>query len=170
MKYEKNGFRTPSTKVEIYSQQLGDMGYSPLPTFQEPPRPTTDYPFLLTNGKPSVFFHSALRNVANLRKAAPEPTVQMHPDAAGTLGIGDGNWVFIETEKGKIKQKAELNAQLDPRVIVADADWWFPERGVEKLYGWDESNLNILTSGAPPYDSVVGAVQLRGVPCRVCKI
>ncbi|MFQ5827333.1 MAG: molybdopterin dinucleotide binding domain-containing protein [Dehalococcoidia bacterium] len=168
-KYERSGFRTPSTKVEIYSQQLEEMGYSPLPVFREPPEPTTEYPLLLTNGKPYVFFHSSLRNVPNLRKMDPEPVVEVHPEAAAPLGIEEGDWVYIETEKGRIKQKATLNARLDPRVVVAAADWFFPERGGEELYGWDESNLNILTSGAPPYDPVVGAVQLRGVPCRVSK-
>ena len=34
--YLKEGFDTPSGKVEIYSETLAKMGYDPLPTFEEP--------------------------------------------------------------------------------------------------------------------------------------
>ena len=36
--YEKKGFNTPSGKVEIYSQQLKDWGYDPLPSYRESAR------------------------------------------------------------------------------------------------------------------------------------
>ncbi len=168
-KYEKGGFRTPSTKVEIYSQQLKDMGYDPFPVFHQPPQSSAEYPLILTNGKPQVFFHSSLRNVPSLRKMSPEPEVEMHPDVAVPLGIQDGDMVYLETVTGRIKQKAALNPKLDKRTIVAAADWWFPEGEASSLYAWDEANLNVLSPSGPPYDPVVGAVPLRGVPCRVFK-
>lgn len=35
-KYEKEGFKTPSGKVELYSRQLKDLGFDPLPRYREP--------------------------------------------------------------------------------------------------------------------------------------
>jgi anaerobic selenocysteine-containing dehydrogenase len=77
--------------------------------------------------------------------------------------------VTIETKRGTIRQKARLNAEIDPRVVVLSYGWWFPERKDLELCGWKESNLNILTSSDPPYDPAVGSTHLRGVPCRIYK-
>ena len=34
-------------------------------------------------------------------------------------------------------------------------------------YGWQESNANILTTAAPPYDHYLGSYQLRALLCRI---
>jgi anaerobic selenocysteine-containing dehydrogenase len=93
----------------------------------------------------------------------------IHPETASPLKIEDGDWVSIETERGAIRQKAKLNLDIDPRVVVVSYGWWFPERRDLELSGWKESNLNILTSSDPPYDPALGSTTLRGVPCRVYK-
>lgn len=175
-KYEKAGFRTPSEKVEIYSQRLGQMGFSPLPVYTEPPEShygspglAKEYPLVLTSGKEAAFCHSAHRNVAHLRRLSPEPVAELHPDTAARFGVGEGEWIYIETRRGRIRQRLRLNADLDPRVVVAAYGWWFPERGASELYGWRESNINVLAESAPPHDPAVGSVDLRGIICRVSK-
>jgi len=37
------------------------------------------------------------------------------------------------------------------------------------LFGYEESNINILTDAEPPYDSETGSVELANIPCRVYK-
>jgi anaerobic selenocysteine-containing dehydrogenase len=59
----------------------------------------------------------------------PEPLVHIHPDTAAPLGIVEGDWVYIETTRGRIKQRAHLTDVYDQRVIGVDYAWWFPERG-----------------------------------------
>ncbi|MFC2048474.1 molybdopterin dinucleotide binding domain-containing protein [Chloroflexota bacterium] len=39
------------------------------------------------------------------------------------LGITNGDWVYIETKRGRIKQKTTLSADINPRVIVVDYGW-----------------------------------------------
>ncbi len=75
----------------------------------------------------------------------------------------------IETKQGTIQQKAALDSDIDPRIVVTSYGWWFPERKDLPLSGWKESNLNILTSSDPPYDPAIGSTHLRAVPCRVYK-
>ena len=77
--------------------------------------------------------------------------------------------VFIETKRGRIKQKASLTKGMDPRVVVVDYAWWFPEKGAKDLYGWAEANINILTDGDPPYNREMGSTNLRGIVCKVYK-
>ena len=59
----------------------------------------------------------------------------------------EGDWAYIETHKGQIRQRVKLNADLDPRVIFADYAWWFPEKEAPG-HGWKESNINMLTDNA----------------------
>lgn len=173
--YEKNGFRTPSGKVEIYSEQLKEWGYPPLPSYQDPPEwdllfsEEPSYPLLFTSSKDPFFFHSAYRNLPSLRKHSPEPFALIHPETASQYKINDGDWVAIETKRGSIKQKARFDSEIDPQVIILSFGWWFPERKDLELSGWSKSNLNILTSNDPPYEPLLGTTSLRAVPCRIYK-
>ena len=167
--YEKKGFNTPSGKVEIYSQQLKEWGYDPLPAYQDLSESPLlkEYPLIFTSAKDPFYFHSAYRNISSLRKLSPEPIVLIHPETASHFGIDEGDWVSIETKQGTIRQKAKLNTEIDPRLIVLSFGWWFPERKDLELSGWKESNLNILTNNDPPYEPAIGSTSLRGVPCRI---
>jgi len=174
--YEKKGFNTPSEKVEIYSQQLKEWGYDPLPDYQELPESPystpellKEYPLIFTSAKDPFYFHSSNRNIPSLRKLSPDPIVLIHTETASHLGISEGDWVSIETKRGTIRQKAKLTSEIDSRVIVLSFGWWFPEKKDLELSGWKESNLNILTDSRPPYDLAIGSTPLRAVLCRVYK-
>jgi len=175
-RYKTDGFDTPSGKVEIFSTRLQKMGFDPLPVYHEfPETPFSDpelakeYPLIFTTCKSVAFRHASDRNLPTLRKMHPEPLVEIHPDTAKSLEIEDGDWVYIENKRGRIKQKAKLTTGIDPRVINVDYGWWFPEKGVEGLYGWAESNANILTGSEPPYSPEMGSNNLRGIICKVYK-
>jgi anaerobic selenocysteine-containing dehydrogenase len=175
-KYEKNGFNTPSGKVEIYSDLLKKWNFDPLPSYREPPETfysdpklAKDYPLLFTSSHEDDYLHSQDRHLESLRKKKPDPVVIIHPDTAAGLGIKDGDLVYIETKRGRIRQKAVLDDTLDPRVVSAGLDWWFPEAGPSNLYNWEESNINILTDDEPPYNPEMGSTNLRGFLCRVYK-
>jgi anaerobic selenocysteine-containing dehydrogenase len=175
-KFEKTGFATPTGKIELYSTRLEELGYDPLPSYAEPPESpvstpelAADYPYVLTTGaRTPVFFHSEGRQLPTLRRGRPEPQAEIHPDTARAHGIAAGDWMIIASPRGRIRQRAMVTADIHPRVIHCQHGWWFPERD-----GWDhgiwESNANVLTSQAPPYDSAMGTYQLRALLCRVEK-
>jgi anaerobic selenocysteine-containing dehydrogenase len=174
--YAKKGFKTPSGKVEIFSRQLEEWGYDPLPRYHELPESPystpelfKEYPLIFTSAKDPFYFHSSNRNISSLRKLSSDPVVLIHPETASRFGIDQGDWVSIETKRGTIQQKARLNSEIDPKVIVLSFGWWFPERKDLELSGWNESNLNILTDNNPPYDPAIGSTPLRAVLCRVHK-
>ncbi|OGP95652.1 MAG: hypothetical protein A2157_09270 [Deltaproteobacteria bacterium RBG_16_47_11] len=174
--YENKGFNTPSGKVEIFSQRLKEWGYDPLPFYRElpespysTPKLFKEYPLIFTSAKDPVYFHSSNRNITSLRKLSSDPIALIHPETASHFGIDEGDWISIETKRGTIQQKAKLTPEIDSRVIVLSFGWWFPERKDLELFGWKESNLNILTDNGPPYDPAIGSVPLRAVLCRVYK-
>jgi anaerobic selenocysteine-containing dehydrogenase len=174
--YEESGFKTPSGKVELYSKQLEELGFDPLPIYREPPEtPYSDpelakeYPMLCTTGKSEVYRHSGGRQIPSLRRSHQDPLVIIHPDTASKLGIEDGDWVYIETKRGKIRQKARLSNGVDPRVVFVDHAWWFPERSKTNLFGFADSNYNVVTNDQPPFNNEMGSFNIRGILCRVYK-
>ena len=175
-KYLEKGFTTPSGKVELYSNLCEKWGYDPLPIYQEPqetpisaPQMKADYPLILTSTHEAVYIHSQGRHLNTTRDKLPEPTVLIHPDTAATLEIRDGDMVYIENERGRIRQKAVLSEGVDPRVVNVSYGWWFPEKGIQNKFGWDEANINILTDDGPPYSHEIGSPSMRGFLCRVYK-
>ncbi|MFC1995354.1 molybdopterin-dependent oxidoreductase [Chloroflexota bacterium] len=175
--YLVNDFHTPSGKVELYSNQLKEWGFDPLPIYREPPETpysnpelAKEYPLLFTTtGKHASFRHSSGRQIDRLRHEHPDPITYIHPETANKLGIADGDWVYIETKRGRIQQRAGLLPDIDSRLVVVDYAWWYPEKDSSDMYDWAKSNVNILTDDKPPFNREMGAPILRGIACKVYK-
>ncbi|MFX0200714.1 MAG: molybdopterin-dependent oxidoreductase, partial [Candidatus Hodarchaeota archaeon] len=167
-KYERLGFRTPSKKVEFYSSKLKEMGYDPLPAYEDIPNVSDQFPLIMTSLKSPFYFHSAHRQIKALRNREPAPYVEIHPETAHQYNIKDNEWIKIKTRKGEIQQKAKLTDTIDPRVIYVSIGWWFPEQGVDTLFRWNRSNINLLTDSSL-YNKEMGSTILRGIPCSISK-
>jgi thiosulfate reductase / polysulfide reductase chain A len=177
-KHETNGigFRTPSGKIELYSSVAEMLGYDPLPDYREPPespysRPdlAKKYPYVLsTGGRIQQYFNSEYRNIPSLRRQHPWPMVEINHETAGKLGIRSGDWVWIESPRGRIKQKARLTNQ-HPGVVHVSYGWWYPEMP-GPVYGVWESNANVLTNDEPPHCPAMGTYQLSGLLCTIYKV
>jgi anaerobic selenocysteine-containing dehydrogenase len=174
-KYRQKNFSTPTKKLEIYSTILKDWGYDPLPKYEEIPESpiskpdlAKDFPYIFNSGlRTPTFFHAANRNIPWLREIRPDPIVEIHPQTAQKHDIANGQWVYITSPRGQIKQRAKLNTHIDPRVIVAEHGWWFPEIKTPD-HGWDISNANILTDNAyETLDQALGATNLRVCLCNI---
>lgn len=174
-KHESNGFSTPTRKFEIYSTVLKGMGYDPLPQYREPPESPystpelyQQFPYILITGRRLPgFFHTENRQLPWLRELHRDPVVEIHPEAAEKEGIEEGDWVTIESPRGRIRQRAKLFAGMDPRIVSAEHGWWFPERK-DPGHGWDESNINMLTDNAyESCDPAMGATHVRTLLCKI---
>ncbi len=179
-KYTDTGFATPSRKVEQYSATLAAHGYSPLPDFVEPltsPRSRPDLadrcPLVLSCAKSLFFCETQHRQVAALRKSAPDPQLGIHPSTAAARGITAGDWVSLNTPHGSVKARAKLNASLDPQVVFGQHGWW---QACEELglagypsYGPDGANLNLVLRQTPS-DPISGSSPLRASICDVAPL
>jgi len=174
----KSGFPTPSGKIELYSSILEELGYDPMPCYEEPPespvsRPDVarEYPLILnTGGRFRPMYHSEFMHPDLGRTVHPDPLVDIHPDTARELGIGDGDWVYVETRRGRVKQRARYNAGILSNVVNCQAGWWFPEKaaGEPVLSGLWESNANVLTlDDSEACDEMTGGWCDRALLCKV---
>ena len=174
-KYESEGFQTPTGKFEISSGVMEAMGVSPMPFFREPPLSPVStpelakaFPLILISGtKVRNFFHSEYRQIESLRQDNPDPLVEIHPDTASSLGIQEGDWVWIETPVARVKMKAKLFEGIRPDVVNAQHAWWFPEEKAS-AYDWKRSNVNLLY-GHTHFDPENGSEPLKSYLCKVYK-
>jgi thiosulfate reductase/polysulfide reductase chain A len=176
-RYEQVGFATFSGKVELKSSLLQKLGYNPLPDYEEPcwspvstPELAKEYPLVMTSGASSPFYYrSQHRQLKAMRKAHSYATLQIHPQTAKTLGIADGDPVWVETPLGRVRQKALFSDALHPEVVHADGLWWYPEQKGEEptLAGIWESNINAIIPDDPDHCDFAGDNHFRGLLCRV---
>jgi len=174
-KYKERGFSTPTRKLELWSTILEKWGRDPLPKYVEVPESpystpevAKQYPYIFNSGlRTPTYFHSAGLMIPWLREIRPDPIAEIHPETAKKHGIEDGQWMFIESPRGRIKQRAKLYDGIDPRVVTSEHGWWFPEIK-DPGHGWEISNANILTDNAfETCDPNMGATNVRVCLCNI---
>jgi len=137
--------------------------------------PAGKYPFWVGLGVVYEHFHTAktIRS-GTTRKLVPEQYVEMHPDDAKELGVVDGEWVEIETRRGKYE--ARVSVGLDSVVRPA-------RNLVPKGYLFSPWNLSVADDADPKknkwlvnrvshraFDPVSGQVDFKKLAGRVNKI
>ncbi len=186
------GFATPSKKIEMYLDSMitlsrtgqpfaayelppASKDYDPLPYYLEPiegpyndPELSKEYPLIMTNGRVPFYHHSTLRNIPALREIYPVPELWMHPSDAKKYGVAPGDWVWIESLRGKIRAKAYVTEGMRPGAVCMER-FWNPETLNTKTHGWKEMNVNVLTKASAPFNDVVGTYTLRAFQVKVWK-
>ena len=186
------GFATPSKKLELYLESMiplsrtgapfaaeelppASKDYDPLPYYLEPYESPVgeddlhkEYPLVMTNGRVPFFHHSTLRNVAAVREMYPVPEIWINTQTAGAYGIAQGDWVYVESLRGKITAKALVTEGIHPGVVVMER-FWNPETLDTKTHGWQEMNVNVLTKSTAPFNDVVGTYTLRGFLVKISR-
>jgi anaerobic selenocysteine-containing dehydrogenase len=173
------GFRTPTRKVELYSETLLAHGYPALPEYAEPmvgplsrPDLIERYPLVLTCTKHTLFCESQHRAIPRLRRLAMDPECELHPLTAAQRGIGPGDWVRIQTPMGSVRARASINESLDPDVVCGQHGWWqaCDEIGAPGYdpFSSEGANYNLLI-GNDAIDPVSGSVPHRAYLCQVTR-
>jgi cysteine desulfurase NifS len=164
------GFDTPSGKFEIASTVLEEHGYDPLPVYTEPregplarPDLAKRYPLVFNSGARTFFdFRSQHHGVPGLKEKAPEPLVTLNTKDAEARGISDGDQVFIETSRGRLRYRARVTDDIVKGAIEANMGGGGP-LGPE---AWKNCNVNDLTDLAR-YDPISGFPVYKALLCDV---
>ncbi|KAA3607292.1 MAG: nitrate reductase [Planctomycetota bacterium] len=92
-------FATPSGKIELYSQQLADAGFDPVPVYRRPEMPGQGQ-FRLLTGRAPVHTFGRTTNNAVLLEHYPENEVWVNPAALRNLGLVNGDRVLLKNQDG----------------------------------------------------------------------
>ncbi|MDA8240489.1 MAG: molybdopterin-dependent oxidoreductase [Nitrospiraceae bacterium] len=118
-KYKKNGFATPSKKIEFYSEQMEKKGLNPLPDYVEPIyKPTTEFPLYLVNYKQAEHTHSRTFNNDWLMEMKRDNPLLMNATTAARLGLKDGDAIWIESPYAKGKATVQVTERIHPEVVA----------------------------------------------------
>jgi len=187
------GFHTPSKKCEIYLETLITLGrtgkpwipddsyilepashdYNPLPFYIQPDESPDnalgkDYPLAMTNGRLPVYHHGTLRNVPYIREIFPVAEVWVNPIEAKKYGFEQGDWVYVESRRGKIHAKARVTEGIPPQSCYMER-FWNPETVTTPTHGWQEMNVNVLSKETGTLNEVLGTYTLRGYQVKIYK-
>ncbi len=175
--FSRNGFKTPTGKIELFSKTLDGLGLDPLPDYVATAATSAkkdsgnEYPLLLLTGaREKSYHHSRFRDQDWARKVAPDPWLQLHPKTAANLGVETDDWVSIETSNhpGRCRLKVRVTDETMEDVARTGMGWWYPEApGPE--HGALDINVNAALSYDGPKDPVTGSSDIRGIPCRIMR-
>jgi ferredoxin-nitrate reductase len=105
-----------------------------------PPREAADaeFPLVLTTGRIYAHWHTLTRTGKSdkLLLRDGEPYVELHPDDAQRIGVGEGDEVSLQSRRGVIRLPARISSSLQPGTLFAPFHWgdlWGDDRAVNYL-------------------------------------
>ncbi|MBC7160161.1 MAG: molybdopterin oxidoreductase family protein [Porphyrobacter sp.] len=127
---------TPRLFADRFAFADGRARFHPVRHGEPAESPCADYPFWLTTGRVLAQYQSGTqtRRVADLQAAAPDPFVELHPDAARTLAIAPDELVEVTTRRGTARLRARYSRKIRLDTLFVPFHWG------------GEGNANILTS------------------------
>lgn len=147
---ERNPFRTPSGRIEIFSQQwaeLGIPGLPPLPTYIQGAEGRDDplakkYPLQMITTHMKRRALSQFDNIPWLREIQ-EHTLLINSEDARERQISDGDMVRVFNDRGEIAIRAEVTERVMPGVVdLPHGAWYAPD-----VQGLDRGGCaNVLTN------------------------
>lgn len=174
----KNGFFTPSRKIELFSSTLHDLGHDGIPQHRPGPEGTRaaivgaaavgdaaavggdatlgghEFPLLLTTGARTLqYLHSEHRDIERLAKRGRYAEAELHPETARRFGIDADASMVIETPYGSVTMRARITDGILPGVVAVP-------------HGWRDASVNDITDETPG-DPITGYPILKSAVCRV---
>jgi formate dehydrogenase major subunit len=85
-----------------------------------------DFPLILTTDRSLYHYHSATmtRRVAGLEELDSNEWLKLSPADAAQFGIEDGEWVEVESRRGKVKVQAQVTDTCPTGVCSMTFHFW----------------------------------------------
>ena len=133
---ERAPLKTPSGRIEIFSETIDGFGYDDCPGHPSwlPPtewlgNATASSPLHLVSPQPGDKLHSQLESaLADMEGARPVALV-IHPDDASERGIRSGDLVRVFNERGACRARASVSDGITPGVVALPTGAWFGDPG-----------------------------------------
>lgn len=136
--------RTPSGRIELFSETIASFGYSDCPghpVWLEPREwlgaASVEAPLHLVSSHPRWRLHSQMDNapLAKAAKIAGREPIMINPDDAASRGIRSGDIVEVFNARGRMLAGANVTDQIRPGVVVVYEGAWLdrdPETGLDR--------------------------------------
>jgi len=146
----------------------------------KPPAEVVDdeYPFWMTTGRVYAHYHTGTmtRNSKALDNEVPEGFLEIHPEDAKSLDIGDGHKIKMASRRGEIETRITITDRVKKGVVFMP--FHFEEAKVNKLTNPaydpiakipdEEAKVNKLTN--PAYDPIAKIPELKVCAVKLAKV
>ncbi|MBM4352979.1 MAG: twin-arginine translocation signal domain-containing protein [Deltaproteobacteria bacterium] len=148
--FEEDGleltFGTPSGKIELYSGQLRDAGFDPLPVYTPPEEPPPGMFRMLFGRAPSHSFGRTINNRL-LCEVFAENEVWVNDRICAEQGLTDGDRIMLvnqdDARSGPVRVKA--TRRIRPDCVYLVHGWGTKEKGLTHAYGKGASDSDLVT-------------------------
>jgi thiosulfate reductase/polysulfide reductase chain A len=127
-------FNTPSGKIEVYSETLGNAGFSPWPAWEEPTVPGPNE-FYLLSGKVGQHTQTATQNNKFLHQVEDNPRLWIHPKPAEARGIRTDDRVLVTSPVGQVEVQALVTEAIRPDCVYMTVGYGQISKGLTTAYG-----------------------------------
>jgi thiosulfate reductase/polysulfide reductase chain A len=161
-------FRTPSGKIELYSKQLKELDFDPMPVYEPVEEVPKGY-FRLLYGRSPVHSFARTQNNEILHGYMPENNLWINNKIAEQLGLADEEYIVLENQDGVQSNKIKLNVtpgiRPDAVFMVHGFDTLSPF--LHLAYGKGASDSQLMTRYK--IDPLSGSTGMRVNYVRVIK-
>lgn len=85
----------------------------------------SEYPIILTTGRVVAHYLSGTqtRRIGALVDQSPQPLCEIHPLLASKLGVGEGDFVKVESRRGSVTVRASVVKTIRPDTVFVPYHW-----------------------------------------------
>lgn len=138
-------FKTPSGKIEIYSQKVEDS----FPGYGVPAIDDMDlqkgFPYILTSGKTAIHTNGHTQNIPYLNSLMSNNPVWINPITAKKEGIKTGDNIFIESYVGKEKATVFVTEGIRPDTLFVYMGFGRESERLTRTNGKGTSSSKLLS-------------------------
>ncbi len=158
--FAQGGFRTPSGKAELYSEDVKALGLDPVADFTPPSESRNGtkqsaLPLELLARKADNFLNSTFSNVPSVQVMEELGLLEISAADAKLRGIGNGDKVRVFNHRGDIVLKARVDGKVQPGVVSATLNWVKTTPGFQSINALTSEKLTDMGNSATFYSVLV---------------
>ena len=159
---EKYIFPTASGKIELYSEELKNLGFDPLPKYNKHPEPEQGY-YRLNYGRAPMHTFSRTSNNPNLNDLQSENSLWVNPKVARIIGLKTGQEVWLENQD-KVTSTFSIKVRVTERIrwdsVYMVHGFGHDNKKLSRAYGKGINDTQLISKVA--VDPLMGGTGMRG--------
>jgi len=154
-------FNTNTGKIELYSTELDQEGFDPLPKYTAHPEPPEGY-YRLNYGRAPMHTFSRTTNNHNLWDLMKENSVWINPKVADLWELKNGQYIWLKNQDGIISSfpvKVRITERIRWDSVYMVHGFGHTDKKLTRAFGRGASDSELITKVA--IDPVMGGTGMR---------
>jgi thiosulfate reductase/polysulfide reductase chain A len=157
----KQEFKTPSGKIEFYSESLAAAGFDPIPVYTPHPEPEDGF-YRLIYGRAPMHTFSRTANNANLTALMKENSVWVNPRVAKIWGLKKDQYVYLKNQDGVVSSfpvKVRLTERIRWDSVYMVHGFGHSRKELSQAFGKGANDTELITN--VKIDPMMGGTGMR---------